>query len=908
MPGAPLSGLKPFFSAGCKKAIVTRLQKILLFILAFAAAAWAQTAAKTSTAQPAYLNPKLPARVRAEDLVYRMTLPEKVSQLTNEARAIPRLHVPAYEWWSEALHGVAVNGTTEFPEPIGLAATWDVPIIHAMAKDISIEGRANYEKSEHNGNSTIFHGLDFWTPNLNIFRDPRWGRGQETYGEDPFLTSRFAVAFVTGMQGSNPRYFRAIATPKHFDAHSGPEPIRHFADYDVSLHALRDTYLPAFRAAIVQGHADSIMCAYTALNGEPDCANRFLLQKTLRTDWQFKGYVVSDCGAVEDIFTGHHYRPTQPQASAISLERGMDNECAGYFTRTPKNDNDYKPYLEAVQQGYLSVAAIDRALMRLFTARIQLGLFDPPSMVPYDQIPTNQLDSPAHRALALKIAEESMVLLKNDGVLPLKPNVRRIAVVGPLADQTSVLLGNYSGTPTHTVSFLEGLKAAFPHARITYVPGTQFLSNHGGRPVPASLLTTPDGKPGLEAQYSNGSGFFGGHHKPLLSRVEPGIDLTPANLPAAARHARMLFVHWTGYLNPTRTGNYYLGLRANGFDRVMAGGRGVAQGFGNHPHMGWIHLTRGHRVKLDVVYGLGFRPGAKPQAQLVWAPVSNHVDPAAIAAARKADVVIAVVGITSHLESEEAPIDQPGFFGGDRTSLKIPAPEQGLVRAVGATGKPLVVVLYSGSCLAARWEKKHANAIVQAWYPGEEGGTAIADTLSGKSDPAGRLPITFYKNVHQLPPFENYSMRNRTYRYFQGHPLWPFGYGLSYTTFAFHNLTVPTHAIEAGQPLDVSVRVTNTGHVIGDEVAELYLKFPPVPGAPKIALRGFTVIHNLAPGASRVVHFQLDRRALSMVTNLGHIIVAPGQYFLSVGGGQSGTGAPVATGHFRILGQILLPN
>ncbi len=882
----------------------------LLAAAALAQSAPVSPAAAAAPARPAWLNPKLPARERAAALVNQMTLREKVSQLTNESRAIPRLRIPAYEWWSEALHGVAVNGTTEFPEPIGLAATWDVPIIHKMARAISLEGRVIHEQyiARHHGNSGIFHGLDFWAPNINIFRDPRWGRGQETYGEDPFLTSRFAVAFVTGMQGSNPHFDRVISTPKHFDAHSGPEPIRHFADYDISRHTLEDTYLPAFRAAIVKGHAGSVMCAYTALNGQPDCASHFLLQTTLRTDWQFKGYVVSDCDAVHDIFTGHHYRPTQARASAISLERGMDNECAGYFTSTPKNDHDYAPFLRAVQEGYLSVSAINRDLVRLFTARIKLGMFDPPGLDPYDHIPASQLNSPAHRALALKIAEESMVLLKNNGVLPLKPSIRRIAVVGPLAGQTQVLLGNYSGTPTHTVSFLEGLKAAFPHARITYVRGTQFLSNHGGRPVPASLLTTPAGRPGLEAQYSSGFSFFGRKAKPLVSRVEPAINLTAASLPAAARHARMLFVRWSGYLTPNHSGNYYLGIRANGFARVTVAGRGVAQAFGNGPHMGWIHLTRGRRMKLDVVYGLGFQPHAHPRAQLIWASIARHPDPAAVAAARRADVVIAVVGITSQLESEEAPIDQPGFFGGDRTRLRMPAPEEALVRAVGKTGKPLVVVLYNGSCLAVPWEKKHAAAILDAWYSGEEGGAAIADTLIGKNDPAGRLPVTFYKSVRQLPPFEDYSMRNRTYRYFKGRPLWPFGYGLSYTTFQFSHLTLPAAPIAAGRPLHVAVTVTNTGRVAGDEVAELYLKFPPVPGAPRIALRGLCRIHDLAPGASRVVNFELHRRALSLVTRLGHIIVAPGNYFISVGGGQPGAGAPVVTGHFQIHGQILLPD
>jgi beta-glucosidase len=725
------------------------------------------------TAPPAYLNPKLPAEARAADLVHRMTLPEKASQLVNAARAIPRLGVPAYNWWSEALHGVMVKGTTEFPEPIGLGATFDAAGIHAMAHDIGIEGRVVHEEAMRAGGSSIFHGLDFWAPNINIFRDPRWGRGQETYGEDPFLTARMAVAYVTGMQGSNPHYYLAISTPKHFDVHSGPEPMRHFADYDVSRHDLEDTYLPAFRAAIVQGHAGSVMCAYNAVNGEPDCANRFLLQHTLRGAWQFQGYVVSDCDAVRDIFSGHHFRATQPQASAISLERGMDNECADFpdFGKTGRtDDSDYAPFVAAVQQGYLAESAIDTALIRLFTARIRLGMFDPASKVPYADIPERELNSAAHRELALHLAEESMVLLKNDGVLPLK-RVRRIAVVGPLAAQTAVLLGNYTGTPTHTVSFLEGLKAEFPQARITYVPGTPFLATH---------------------------------------------------------------------------------IR--------------------HPTF----------------------------------PASDTPDPAAVAAARDADVVIAVVGITSYLEREEARIHLPGFLDGDRTSLALPAPEENLVRAVAATGKPLVVVLMNGSALAVNWEKAHADAILEAWYSGEEGGAAIAATLSGRNDPAGRLPVTFYTGVAQLPLFTDYSMRDRTYRYFSGKPLWPFGYGLSYTSFSYGDLTLPSAPIAAGEPLNASVRVTNSGKVAGDEVVQLYLEFPRVPGAPLRALRGFRRIH-LAPGESQVVRFHLRRRDLSMVTDAGDIIVAEGRYTISIGGGQPGTGAPSVSGTFEVSGQVMLP-
>src|SRR5438270_2169924 len=443
--------------------------------------------------RPAYLDPDLPFEKRVDDLVSRMTLEEKISQMQNKAPAIPRLEIPAYGWAIEALHVVALAGhATFFPQAIGLAATWDTTLVHSIADVISTEARAKHNDAIQHGNFAEHYGLDFWSPNINIFRDPRWGRGQETYGEDPFLTGRMAIAYVTGLQGTDPRHYKAISTPKHFAVHSGPEPTRHFADVDVSRHDLEDTYLPAFRAAVTEGHAGSVMCAYNAINGAPACANPFLLQHTLRGAWQFQGYVVSDCGAVHDIFEGHHYRPIQPEASAVSLIRGIDNECITFGEVT--GHDDYQPYIDAVRKGYLPEKAMDTALVRLFTARMRLGMFDPPSQVSYEHLDRSALDSPAHRQLALRLAEESMVLLKNDGILPIK-GAKRIAVVGPLAAQTQPLLGNYTGTPTRIVSVLDGMKAAFPNARITYVPGTQFLSNVS-YPVSPGVFTTPTGQPG----------------------------------------------------------------------------------------------------------------------------------------------------------------------------------------------------------------------------------------------------------------------------------------------------------------------------------------------------------------------------------------------------------------------------
>ncbi len=867
---------------------------LLVVAIFFAGIATAQDVDK-----PPYLNTALSPEARAADLVHRMTLEEKATQLVNHARAIPRLGVPAYDWWSEALHGVLAKGVTVFPEPIGLAATFDAPAIHEMANAIGIEGRIKHAQAVRAGRSSTFEGLDFWAPNVNIFRDPRWGRGQETYGEDPFLTGRMAVGYVTGLQGSDPRYYQAISTPKHFAVHSGPEPTRHFVDVDVSKHDLEDTYLPAFRAAVVDGHAGSVMCAYNAVKGEPACANQFLLQQTLRGAWQFQGYVVSDCGAVHDIFEGHRYRPSQPQASAISVKRGMDNECATYGDVT--GDADYRSYIEAVQQHYLPESAIDTALLRLFTARIRVGMFDPPSMVVYNKIDEHELDSPAHRKLALRLAEESMVLLKNDGVLPLK-GAKHIVVVGPLADQTNVLLGNYNGTPTHAVTMLEGMKTEFPNAKITYVPGTQFLANRAD-PVPPSMLTTPDGKPGLEARYSTGQDLYP-NQTPITSRVEPSVDLKANGLPDAARGKSPLTVRWTGYLNPTATGDYLLGIKFDGFARIELADQQIVQTYSGGTDLARVHLEKGQPTKLDVTYT--YRSGNALGAQLVWAPVNERPDPAAVVAAKTADVVVAVVGITSRLEGEDMSVTEPGFQGGDRTNLKMPEPEEALVRAVAATGKPLVVVLMNGSALAANWEKEHASAILEAWYSGEEGGTAIAKTLSGRNNPAGRLPVTFYKDVNQLPHFEDYAMKGRTYRYFTGDPLWSFGYGLSFTNFSYSDLSLPKMPIDAGAPLHASVKVTNAGKLAGDEVVQLYLKFPDVPGAPVRAMRGFKRIH-LAPGTSQTVAFDLDRRDLSMVTDSGDIVVAEGKYTLTVGGGQPGTGAPVTSSTFEVKGQIILP-
>jgi len=845
-----------------------------------------------------WFNTGLPVEQRVEALVSQMTLEEKGKQMVNRASAIPRLGVPAYNWWSEALHGAVVPGaTTVFPEPIGLAGTFDPDLVHEMAVAISTEARVKYNQERREDR---YAGLDFWSPNINIFRDPRWGRGQETYGEDPFLTARYGAAFITGMQGDDPLHPKTIATPKHYAVHSGPEPSRHSMDVPISKHDVIDTYTPAFRAAIVDAGAGSIMCAYNRVNGQPACANDFLLTDLLRNAWSFKGYVTSDCAAIQDIHAGHHFTENQVQAAAVSLKHGVDTDCAD-FGEGPAAAA--KAYSDAVAQGLVPQAVMDASLKRLFTARIKLGMFDPPDASPYAKIPDSEMDSPAHRALALRAARESMVLLKNNGLLPLKKTVKRIAVVGPLADQVPVLLGNYNGEPSHAVTALDGIKAAFPGAVVTYVPGTNFLRLLDA--VPTTALSTPDGQPGVRAEYFSSEDLSGA---PIATRVDAKIDLpfrgpgaTRAVVAPGARSAR-----FTGTLTPDENGNYEIGVATGNtklwLDGMLIVDNTVNQDTQRGPKTVQMALQKGrsYALRLEQTSSRG------TATRLIWRHITDNPQADAVAAAKTADVVIAVVGITSQLEGEEMNVNLPGFKGGDRTSLDLPKDEEDLLKAVKATGRKLAVVLMNGSALSVNWAAANADAILEAWYPGEEGGTAIAQTLNGDNNPAGRLAVTFYKGVDDLPPFEDYTMANRTYRYFKGAPLYPFGYGLSYTRFAYSGLKLSSDSLQAGGQLGVDVTVKNTGKRAGDEVAQLYLSFPKTPGMPVHALRGLKRV-SLAAGESRTVHFDLSPRDLSSVTEAGERIVAAGTYRVAVGGGQPGSGAPVASRALLVAGQVALP-
>jgi beta-glucosidase len=866
----------------------------LIFCSALSAQAPRPASPSGNSEKMPWLDTSLPLDQRVDALVGQMTLEEKASQVVHLSAAIPRLQVPAYNWWTEALHGVLTSKATVFPEPIALAATFDTARIHEMAIAIGNEARAKYERDIAAGRHQGI-GLDFWSPNINIFRDPRWGRGQETYGEDPFLTGRMGVAYVTGMQGDDPKYYRVISTPKHYAVHSGPEPERHRIDVKVSKHDEEDTYLPAFRAAVVEGKAGSVMCVYNSVNGEPGCANEFLLEDQLRGKWKFDGYVVSDCDAVYDIYRGHHYTKTLAEAGAISMKRGTDLDCN-------EPGNNYSRYVDAVKQGLLTDAELTTAVKRLFTARFRLGMFDPPSMVKYASTPPSEIESEPHRQLALQLGRESMVLLKNDGTLPLKASVKKIAVVGPLADQDRVLWGNYNGTPSHTVTALDGIRAEFSSAAVTFSPGTTFLRT--GEAVPVNALRSPDSKPGLKAEYFANTELTG---SPLMTRIDKQVDFDFSGVsPAKGIGPQNFSVRWTGSITPRQSGPYQLAFTGDDGYRVWLDGKLLFEDWGTHgpsTKSAEVEFEKGHSYAIRLEY---FQAGGGAVAKFSWAFMRGDPLKEALDTAKDADVVVALVGITSLLEGEEMAVNLPGFKGGDRTSLDLPAEEEKLLESLKAAGKPLVVVLLNGSALAVNWAGENANAIVDAWYPGEEGGAAIAETLSGRNNPAGRLPVTFYKGVDQLPGFEDYSMKNRTYRYFTGKPLYPFGYGLSYSSFVYSGLKT-ANSLKAGDPLTVEADVKNTSAVDGDEVAELYLTYPQLPGAPLRALRGFTRVH-LNAGTSLHVTFTLTPRDLSMVDESGDRLVAPGVYSVSIGSGQPGTDAPGVDGSFQIMGEEKLPD
>lgn len=870
----------------------------------------AQQAAKVKIAALPYMNPKLPVEQRVDDLVGRMTLEEKVEQMRDHAPAIPRLDVPKYDWWNEGLHGVAFAGVaTNFPQVIGMAATWDSTLVHHMAQTISTEARAKYDEAMREGDHEMFFGLTFWAPNINIFRDPRWGRGQETYGEDPYLTGRMGVAFVTGMQGEDPNFLRVVSTPKHYDVHSGPEPLRHGFNVDVTPHDLSDTYLPAFRAAVTEGHAESVMCAYNAVDGVPACASKMLLQEHLRDDWGFKGYVVSDCAAVADVNTGHHYAPDMAHAAADAVKAGTDLECG--FGK----GQAFPALVDAVHQGLITEAELDTSVKRLFRARFLLGMFDPPSSYAYGRIPMSEVNSAEHREMSLQAARESMVLLKNEsGTLPLKAGIRRIAVVGPTAELIQSLQGNYNGPPQSPVFPLEGVEKQFSAAKVAYAQGASLVAGFA-MPIERTALHPASGSgDGLTGEYFSSMDFTG---KPVVTRVDRTINFNWDKFaPVEGLQRNNYSVRWSGTLTPPAAGEYKLGVRVNycyacenaeGFKLYLDGKLVLDSSHQKTGERGAVIETavnfsdaKPHAIRLDYVHGTG-----SAGVDLTWQAPAAALLEQAVAAAKGSDVTVAFVGLSPSLEGEEMPVKLDGFSGGDRTSIKLPEVQEAMLKALAATGKPLVVVMQNGSALAVNWAAANAQAILEAWYPGEAGGTAIAETLAGKNNPAGRLPLTFYASLDQVPPFEDYSMKERTYRYFTGTPLFPFGYGLSYTSFAYSKLMVPTAPVKAGDAVQVQGEVKNTGTIAGDEVVELYLTQPKGYETPIRVLAGFTRVH-LAAGQSMQVGFKVDARSLGQVNVKGERVVKPGEYVVSLGGGQPGGAMQSQEAKFEVTGSATL--
>jgi len=854
---------------------------LLPFVIVSALAQGDQTGTPPATSLSAeiqnapFRNPALSINERVNDLISRMSLEEKISQMAHTGAAVPRLGIPQYNWWNEGLHGVARAGNaTVFPQAIGMAATFDTDLMHTLGDVASTEFRAKYhQEMREKGYSTWYHGLTIWSPNINIFRDPRWGRGQETYGEDPFLTAQMGVAFVTGLQGNDPKYLKTLATSKHFAVHSGPEPERHEMNVDVSPHDLEDTYLPAFRATVLAG-VGSLMCAYNAVDGKPACAQPMLLQEHLRDDWGFKGYVVSDCAAASDIFKNHHYTKTIEEGVTAGVKAGMDIICGD-----PSTDVKYErdALLAAAQQGLLPEEDINRALRRLFTARMRLGMFDPPEMVPYASIPMSENDSEAHRQLALRAARESLVLLKNSNrLLPLKKKYKTIAVIGPNADSVDALVGNYNGTPSHPVTVLAGIKKRFAGSQILYSEGTG-LTGPSLKTVPSSALLAAEGSSdhGLTAEYFDGTELKG---PPSKKRVDSEIDYSWED-GAVSNFS----VRWTGVLLPPETGDYEIGFTGDDGYRLWIDQQLLAEDWKIHratTQTKSIHLEQGHHYAVKIEY---FQAARRAKAQFIWHLPSEDANVVEIA--KKADLNILALGLTANLEGEEMPVNAAGFRGGDRTTIDLPAAQEALLERIAALGKPVVVLLMTGSAVSINWADQHVKAILQAWYPGEEGGTAVAEALAGDFSPGGRLPVTFYKSVDQLPPFDDYNMKGHTYRYFTGEPLYPFGYGLSYAKFKYAQLSFSKNEVAGSEPVIASVEIRNRGKLQGDEVVQVYLSHPGAPGAPIRSLAAFQRV-TLNPGEARTVQIPIEARQFSIVDEAGARKLVPGDVKVWVGGGQ----------------------
>ncbi|WP_369765709.1 glycoside hydrolase family 3 C-terminal domain-containing protein [Flavobacterium sp. WC2429] len=816
---------------------------------------------------------------RAQFIVSQMTLAEKVSQMTYESPAIGRLGIPEMNWWNECLHGVARAGTaTVFPQGIGMSAMWDRKQMFKISTAISDEARAKHQEFTSRNKRGIYQGLTFWTPNINIFRDPRWGRGMETYGEDPYLTGELAVQFVKGLQGDDPKYYKLIATAKHFVVHSGPESERHSFNAEPNDFDMINTYSPQFEKVVKEAKVYSVMCAYNSYKGLPCCGNK-ALSDLLRNDWGFKGYIVSDCWAVKDFYDkgAHEVVATREEASAMAVKAGTDLNCG----------DSYPSLVKAIQQKLITEAELNISVERLIVARMKLGLFAPKGDVKFEKIPFSVVDSEVHRLLALESARKSLVLLKNENnILPLNKNLKKIAVIGPNANELDVLLGNYNGFPSNGITPFKGIQNKLPNTQVQFAQGCSLADGLPNlKTVPSAVLFADVSckTAGLNAEYFSNLEFSG---TPLHKRIDPEIDfIWKITAPFKDLSYDKYAARWTGYLSVPESGKYALGGEAFSSMKLYLDDKLVVEREDVHEpkkiyEFVELEAKKVYKIKLE------YKQNNTEHAimRFLWDTPNNDLEKEALAVAKESDVVVLCMGLSPMLEGEEMKVQVPGFSGGDRLDIKLPDTQTRLMKKLQELRKPMVLVMLNGSAVGINWENDNIPAIIESWYPGQAGGTAIADVIFGDYNPAGRLPLTFYKDIKDIPAFNDYSMKGKTYRYFKGAPLYDFGFGLSYSTFKYTNLDIKNEVI-TGEAVTINVDVTNSGKLDGDEVVQVYFTNPKADERETIrTLIGFDRIF-LKASETKKVSFTIQPKQLAQFTNAG-LKLNSGEILFSVGGMQ----------------------